>query len=473
MINQIILGLGASLLLGAATGYGQPVHYSGTGLIQQVLSPALIVPLANGQVLIRGSIQIVRAECTDPRVTGRRTVVTDGYVQADGSILLYGRGYYEVGRWDATGNTFTPSGGVWEVERHGIMQTNYSFQFTHTGYGLGGSIDGLRLEQTETRGPASGPNDLTVPTSYTGVIQPPPINTKQIVADFTKPFRGYLVGSGTAFSSNGFFYAKGNFYSPTRGALDSFLQAKFTDQSWTIRDRMTREWRVDLVNLSDNATNSAIIALGGASAPGYSFVVNQRHATLIKWSSQVRDSVLWCEETQLPLPLSGLVLALAVTRANTDLVVTARLLDKANSNTVLLAKSVIDTPNSDPTLDRSQFRAMTGIDFQDLVPDAIEPPPSSFHVYLGVSQITDGMQPTPTATFANLEMFTDEVPPLSVSRAVQLTWPAPGAINYKIQSAPTVQGPWRTVPQNVMPALRQMTLPWRGTNQFFRLIQAP
>lgn len=473
MINKIIMGLGASLLLGAAAGHGQPVSYSGTGRIHQVLSPTLLIPLPNGQVLLRGSIQTVRAECTDPRLTGRRTVVTDGYVQADGSIVLYGRGYYEVGTWDVAGTNFTPSGGVWEVERQGLMQTNYSFQFTHTGYGVGGEINGLRLEQTETRGPASSPTDLTVLTSYTGMIHPPPTNTTQMVADFTKPFLGYILGSGTAFSSNGCFYAKGNFKFPTRGSLDSFMSAKFTDKSWTIQDGMTLEWRVDLVNLPDNATNSAILAVGGAGAPGYTFSVNQNRATLMKWSSQVVNSVLWCDETQLPHPVSGVVLALAVTLEKTNLVVTARVLDKADSNTVLFEHSMVDTPGADPTLDRSQFRALTGTDFQDLVPDAIAPPPRSFYVYLGVSQITDGKQPAPTATFANLEVLSYEVPPLSMARAVQLTWPAPGGMSYQVEAAPTVQGPWRPVQQNVMPAQKQMTLPLRGADQFFRLIKAP
>jgi hypothetical protein len=230
---------------------------------------------------------------------------------------------------------------------------------------------------------------------------------------------------------------------------------------------------VDLVNLDDNGTNSAQFAVGDGSAPGYNFVISREAAALFKWSSRVVNSAFWYERLPLPLLNRNVILSLAVTRMNPDLIVTARVLDKADPTTVLFAHSVVDTPSSDPTLDRSQYEAVAGVDLQDLVPDAAERPPTTFCVYLGVSQITDGKQPTPTATFANLEMLTYEVPPLSIARAVQLTWPAAGGVNYTVEGAPTVQGPWLPVQPAAMPGMRQMNLPLSGPGQFFRLVEAP
>jgi hypothetical protein len=94
-------------------------------------------------------------------VRRQRTVRSDGYLQADGSTVIYGTAYHEVGTW--AGTNFTPTGGLWELSFRGVIQTNYSLQNSETGYGVGGAIDGLRREETATRRNASDPHDPTVP----------------------------------------------------------------------------------------------------------------------------------------------------------------------------------------------------------------------------------------------------------------------------------------------------------------------
>ena len=108
------------------------------------------------------------------------------------------------------------------------------------------------------------------------------------------------------------------------------------------------------------------------------------------------------------------------------------------------------------------------------VPDVPgNPPTSGGSVGLGLWQYTDGKQPTAEATFDNLELRTYEFPEVSIERAVRLSWPAPTGVNYAVEGAPTVQGPWLPIQEVPMPGMNQMTVPSHDPNQFFRLREAP
>ena len=52
---------------------------------------------------------------------------------------------------------------------------------------------------------------------------------------------------------------------------------------------------------------------------------------------------------------TNVVLSLALTRVNTNVVLTARVLDKDNQEAVLYQRSVVDTPQADPTLTSAEF----------------------------------------------------------------------------------------------------------------------
>ena len=85
----------------------------------------------------------------------------------------------------------------------------------------------------------------------------------------------------------------------------------------------------------------------------------------------------------------------------------------------------------------------------------------------------DGQRPAAEATFDNLELRTSEVPGVSIERAVRLRWPASVTLNYAVEGAPTLQGPWMPVQETTLPGMNQMTVPTSELMQFFRARQAP
>jgi hypothetical protein len=106
--------------------------------------------------------------------------------------------------------------------------------------------------------------------------------------------------------------------------------------------------------------------------------------------------------------------------------------------------------------------------------DPREAPFTAGEAAVGIFQYNhDGRQPAAVATFDNLELRKYEVPPLGIERAVQLTWPAPAGVNYAVEGAPAVQGPWLPVQKLSMPGMRQVTVSASEAAQFFRLRQAP
>jgi hypothetical protein len=148
----------------------------------------------------------------------------------------------------------------------------------------------------------------------------------------------------------------------------------------------------------------------------------------------------------------------------------ARVPDKANN--VLFSHSYLDTPASDPTPTGAEFQHLTGMRISGLAPDAVEAPPTGVGAFLGLFQYTDGNQPAPTAVYGKLELRTSEIPPVAIEQAVRLTWPATG-MNYAVEGALTVQGPWLRVEDQTIPGFQTMTVPANSPAQFFRLIQAP
>lgn len=477
-------GLGASLtvtvLLAAGAARAQ-TPYTGTGWVYQVALPGIWCTNAQGQVGMRGNAHLVRVECSDPRATGRRTIFVNGAAQADGSALIYGAAYQEVGIWDLTNPAtpkFTPTGGMWETSHRGTMGADGSLELHIVGNGWGGAIDGLRVEETLKRGP--GPIlDPTIPYNYTGTIKPPPLNTVELVSDFSQPFAYPKYGSGTCFNQDGQFHATGSFKVRTR-SFDTFVlgQQCALDEGWSLANGTTLDWRADLVHLDDNATNCAQLAVSANYAPGYCLNLNQGGdlAFMMKWSALDADyRILWCERLATPLPHSNVTLAVALTRQDPNAVITARVLDKADPSKVLFTHSYVDTPTSDPTLTGAEFEALTGMQISGLSPDAVEPPPTKVKVgaLLGLFQYTDGKQPAPAAVWGNLELRTSEIPILGIEGAVRISWPGSATLSYAIQGAPTVQGPWLPVEDQTVPGFQNMTVPANDFMRVFRAVQSP
>jgi len=446
-----------------------PSPYTATGWITGVPVLPLTVTNALGQVLLRANVHTVMVQTDDSRLTGNRTVIVNGGYNADGTAALYGSVYQEVGTWHLTDPNlpkFTPTGGLWELDYSGAMGADGSLRLNFVGRGQGGTIDGLRLEEDLTRA-AGAILDPAIPYLYTGTIKPPPENTTAVVDNFDdNHFTGATWGTGTVSESNQQLVVRGSFQGvKTSSILDSYVFGGPAN-ALNVPEGKTLEWRADLVSLDSNATNTAILAVGTPDGL-YVFHKGSAFEYLFKWTQTSGFSMLACGTT--PVRNTDVVLSLALTRMQPNLVITARVLDKAAANAVLYQCTVVDTPNADPTLTVSQFEALTGMRLTDLGPDQKANPLASFLPLLGVFQYTDGSEPAPTAIFDNLELRTYEIPQVSIERAVRLMWPADDTANYGLESATTVIGPWLPVQELSMPGMQQMTAPASGAAKIFRV----
>lgn len=461
----------ATMLLLPLRAIGADTSYTATGWVTGMNLPEVTCTNAACQVLSRGNAHTVAVRSSDLRLTGKRVVYANASYLPDGTAQVWGTAYQQVGTFDSHTN-FTATAGVWEINYSGVMDTNFSLNLSVAGYGSGGAIDGQRIEETMTRQSASGLFDFTLPYVYTGTIKDAPVNSIELVDNFDdNKFTGTSWGHGICYESNQQFCVVGDFTIPTTSVYDSYV---FGGYAWpqALPDGMTWEWRVDLVRLDENGTNTAILAAGTGFAPGYGFHLSRDFAFLAKWS-QPDFSILHCERKTIPT--TNIVMALALTRMGPNLSITARVLDKANPGKVLYELGpIIDTPESDPALNGDQFRALTGITLLDLVPDPVEAPPEWFYpMVLGVFKNTDGKQPSPLNIFDNLELLKYEVPRVSLSSAVQLTWPALAAGMYTVEWGPTPAGPWQPQQDLSVPGRQQLTLPVTAATRFFRLRKAP
>jgi hypothetical protein len=466
--------LATILLLAALPVAAADTPYTATGWVIGVPVPGIWCTNALGQVGFRGNAHLARVVGSDERLTGRRTIFVDGAAQADGSSIIYGPVYHEVGTWDAAGTNFTPTGGMWENSYRGTMGTDGSLQLHIVGTGSGGTIDGLRLDETLTR-VAGPPLDPTIPYQYTGTIKPPPVNTNLVLDDFSGPAVGWQIYGAGSYSytrPNAVLVVNG--YWPgviTRALIDSYT---FGGPStlWTVADGQTLETRVDLVNLNARAT-AAFFVLGNAGGL-YAILKGHDFVSLHKWSTSLPwGPITMFRFQKVQIPDSNVVLALALKKTGANVEVTARVLDKSNTNSVLYVDGFTDTPNADPALTSAEFLNLSGMQLS-LSPDLPGAPLTTAGGVVGVFQYNpDGQQPAAIAIYDNLQLSKYEIPPLGIQRAMRLTWPAPAAVNWAVVGAPTVQGPYTPVQDPVLPGLQQMTVPASELMQFFRLRQAP
>lgn len=472
MLATVTLLLLAALPVTAQTS----TPYSSTGWITGVPVSGIWCTNALGQVLFRGNAHLVRVQSSDPRLTGQRLIFVDGAAQADGSAVIYGTAYQEVGTWDLTdpqNPKFTPTGGLWETTHRGVMQANNSLQLNIVGYGSGGTIDGLRVEETLMRA-AGELMDPAIPYEYTGTLKPLPLSTNLVLDNFDRPAVGWSDWGPQSYSytrTDGQLVVTGHWPVITRSVMDSYTIG-WPPTRWTVADGQTVEARVDLVSSSESTTWATLVV--GTTTGFYGLCKGHDFMALRKWSVNQSDSgraVTLFNFEKPQLPDSNVVLALAVTRANTNVVVTARVLDKANPNSVLYESSVVDTPNADPALTSAELLSLSRMNLV-LSADPREAPFTSGEAAVGIFQYNDdGRQPAAVATFDNLELRKHEVPTLGIGQAVVLSWPDVGS--YSVEGAPTVQGPWVPASELEMPAMKQMTVPLDRAAQFFRLRQVP
>jgi hypothetical protein len=225
--------------------------------------------------------------------------------------------------------------------------------------------------------------------------------------------------------------------------------------------------------MSENATNLAGLVLWSDNA-GQSCIFSKGRdfVQVGKWVGGGGGGVAVFFHEKAVIKNTNVVLSLALTRMGTNVVLTARVLDKDNQEAVLYQRSVVDTPKVDPTLTYAELNALSGMKL-NIYADNGAPLTSGNVIMLSAAQYTDGKQPDLEVTYDNLELRTSEVSPVVIERAVRLCWPASATLNYTVEGAPTLQGPWLPVQDSVLPGLQQVTVPANDIMKFFRLQQAP
>jgi hypothetical protein len=426
-----------------------------------------------GQVSVHGDAQVFKVDSSNARLTGRRTVLTDGTFNADGSTILYGTAFQELGAWDITdpqNPRVTPGAGRWEMNWRGTMNADTSIELSLVGTGTGGAIEGMRITESLTR-PAGPLFDPALSFTCRGSLTTPPLSTATLIDDFedgkaTAWTPGCNSGSIAAVETNGKLILRGNW--PGTQTVTGYDTAGWVMRpfNWTAKNNETLELRVDLVRISDAATE-AEVKLKHVPAC-YGFSKSQRYVMLWKFVPDWPVMVFTFEP--LALKNTNVTLVLALTGRGPDLIVTGRVLDKANDDAILYERSIVDTPNADPTLSADEFEERSGARIL-LGPDRAEPPLTTIdYICLSLFQYTDGHSPPAEVIFDNCEIRRHSVPSLSIANAVRLTWPAVAA-PFAVEGASAVTGPWLPVLEPVFESgnMKQVTVPTADAMKLFRL----
>lgn len=146
-----IAPLVACALLAPAQVIGQSANVKATGYHMSEVLPGVLCVSASGSVRILGYSHIVKFESADSRLAGRGIAVLNQEVQADGSVTFEGTGSLELGTWDANGNFTRTDGGVWDAKFSGVRKVDGTLEYSFSGRGIGGSIDGLHVVMSATK----------------------------------------------------------------------------------------------------------------------------------------------------------------------------------------------------------------------------------------------------------------------------------------------------------------------------------
>jgi hypothetical protein len=392
--------------------------------------------------------------------------------QPDGSSIFSGPAYFEVGMWNSTGSSFTPSAGVWALNYSGVIQTDGSTYYSLAGYGIGGSVDGLRICGTATRANA----EPTTPYVGSGTIKPAAVQTSVVVDNFDNNHfdtnlwsnNGGGSGSLSVTETNQQLTIQGTWSSPTDNILD-YTAWVSANRSWNVPAGQTVELRADLASLSPTGSANAVLGLYNSS--GLGFGLSKASDSLALWK-EIGTTMVCCTGVRVTTSDTNVVLAFAVTAVGSNVLLTGKVLDK--DGIVLGQVSWEDTPAKDSSPTAIEWASLAGGRvLQDVGPDAAGAPwKNGTSVFLAVFQNSDGTTSPAQVTFDNVELRTYEVPQVGYERALRLSWPNTG-MPFAVESAPTVQGPWRPVLDSDLPGMQQLTVPANDWMKFFRLQQAP
>jgi hypothetical protein len=450
--------------------------YTSTGYYLDVPYPGDTLAFATNNVHVRNMLSRYRVQSSDARLTGRRTSLTHGYYHPDGSGTIYGTWTGEVGTWDLSDPAnpkFTATAGLWDGTWQGLWQPDGTWTVELLGRGTGGAVDGLEMSETATRGPGAL-DDLAIPINYTGIVGPAGALNVQVLDDFdqgnTSGWQGIVhLPSAQLIFADEQLRLRGDWrgIATPRGSPTTGFYA-YRPRNWTVQDGQTIELRVDLVGVTGTATHVELYWLHELGN-GYCMALDADYVLL--WRYHTGGRVALHALDLVSLQRSNVVLALALTSAGDRMILTGRVLDKANQNAVLHERTVVDTPAVDPTFTAEEVQALTGFDLDVFAPDLSGTPrKNGSMVGVALWQYTDGTLDPAEATFDNLELRTYEVPLLAIDKAIRLQWPA-SAFPFAVEGAPTVQGPFRPVLEPVFESggVKQVAVPASDAMQVFRL----
>jgi len=222
-------------------------------------------------------------------------------------------------------------------------------------------------------------------------------------------------------------------------------------RTWSVTNGQTVELRVDLVGMDQHTTGAGMDLWSGAANAGYALIKGHDFMHLCKPSLSVPGIHGQFFHESVLIKNTNVVLALAVTRVNPNVILTARVLDKEDNNAVLYERSVVDTPNIDRTLTQAEMETASGMHL-DAGTDMGPPITSGSEVFLSLFQYTDGTKPAAEATFDNLERWTSIFPVWRPELAIQLLSIIPPQVNLTLSAAPNsswaiegaleLAGPW-------------------------------
>jgi hypothetical protein len=222
-------------------------------------------------------------------------------------------------------------------------------------------------------------------------------------------------------------------------------------RTWSVSNGQTVELRVDLVGMDEHTTGAGMDLWSGAANAGYALIKGHDFIHLCKPSLSVPGIHGQFFHESVLIKNTNVVLALAVTRVNPNVILTARVLDKENNDAVLYERSVVDTPNIDRTLTQAEMETASGM-HMDAGTDVGPPITSGSEVFLSVFQYTDGTKPATEATFDNLERWASNFPVWRPEIAIQLLSAIPPRVDVTLSAAPNsswaieraleLTGPW-------------------------------
>lgn len=162
------------------------------------------------------------------------------------------------------------------------------------------------------------------------VMSPGLLTGREVVDDFddNKLTRWKLLSGGQLTETNQRLTVSGYWpgvisYDPPETVAAALLQ-----RNWSIADGTTVEWRTDLVGMSEHAT-AALLEVVHAGADGLYVIFKGRDFIKVNKYFVDRGPAHFLHEN-VSIRNTNVVLALALTRVSPDLILTARVLDKAN-----------------------------------------------------------------------------------------------------------------------------------------------